>query len=72
MTGGPIADDGSFSFSSRNGSLDGGLAPGTLTISGSFYGNNALGRLRGTTGREFIYSSCTGTQPFWIRRAEGS
>lgn len=70
MEGGPIAPDGSFAFRSKNGSLSGGLAPGTLTITGTFYGNNALGRLSGSTGRDVLYSSCIGNQPFWVRRTE--
>ena len=68
IRGADIRPDGSFAFTGRNGSLDGGLPPATLTISGTFSGNNVLGRVTGRSGKDALYSSCRGNQPFWARR----
>ena len=64
-----IRPNGSFGFSAKNaGGED--LDPARLTIRGTFYGNNVLGRVTGrsTGSPSSRYSSCTGDQPFWARR----
>jgi hypothetical protein len=63
-----VGPDGSFAVTGRNGSLEGGLPPATLTIRGRFFGNNVLGRVTGVSGKDAFYSSCRGNQPFWARR----
>lgn len=62
-----IRPDGSFGFTAKNaGGED--LDPATLTITGTFFGNNVLGRLKGRSGKGPLYSSCEGNEPFWARR----
>jgi hypothetical protein len=63
-----IRPNGTFSFTAK--SPNSGFAPHTITVSGTFYGNNVLGRARGrsTTAKYERYSSCWGDQPFWAKR----
>jgi hypothetical protein len=64
-----IHSDGTFSFTAKVSAAS-GLAPHTLTVRGTFYGNNVLGRASGrsTTAKYERYSSCSGDQPFWAKR----
>jgi hypothetical protein len=64
---GRIALNGSFGFTARN-ALGEGLDPAKLTISGTFYGNNVLGRVKGRGGTGRRYSNCRGDEPFWAKR----
>jgi hypothetical protein len=63
-----IRPNGTFSFTAKSPSS--GFAPHTITVRGTFYGNNALGRVRGrsTAAKYDRYSSCSGDQPFWAKR----
>jgi hypothetical protein len=77
----PIQTDGSFTltysgestaFADRVGS---GRAPTTVTITGTFYGNNVLGRVQARagpskSGSTFAFSVCRGDQQFWARRVD--
>lgn len=64
-----VRPDGSFAFTARVGA-ENGIAPHTITVRGTFYGNNVLGRVRGRGGTTASdrYSGCTGDQPFWAKR----
>jgi hypothetical protein len=63
-----IRPNGTFSFTAK--SPNSGFAPHTLTVRGTFYGNNVLARARGrsTAAKYDRYSSCRGDQPFWAKR----
>jgi hypothetical protein len=63
-----IRPNGTFSFTAKSPAS--GFAPHTITVRGTFYGNNALGRVRGrsTAAKYDRYSSCWGDQPFWAKR----
>jgi hypothetical protein len=63
-----IRPNGTFSFTVK--SPNSGFAPHTITVRGTFYGNNVLGRVRGrsTAAKYDRYSSCSGDQPFWAKR----
>jgi hypothetical protein len=63
-----IRPNGTFSFTAK--SPNSGFAPHTITVRGTFYGNNVLGRVRGrsTAAKYDRYSSCSGDQPFWAKR----
>jgi hypothetical protein len=65
----PIQPNGSFSFTAKVSS-DSGLTPHTVTVRGTFYGNNVLGRVSGhsSTAKYDRYSGCSGDQPFWAKR----
>ena len=64
-----IHPNGTFAFTAKVGAGS-GLTPHTITVRGTFYGNNVLGRARGrsTTSKFDRYSSCSGDQPFWAKR----
>lgn len=64
-----IRPNGTFAFTAKVSAAS-GLTPHTVTVRGTFYGNNALGRVRGrsTAAKYDRYSSCSGDQPFWVRR----
>jgi hypothetical protein len=64
-----IRPNGTFAFTAKVGSGS-GLTPHTVTVRGTFYGNNVLGRVRGksTTAKYDRYSGCSGDQPFWAKR----
>lgn len=64
-----IRPDGSFSFTAKAG-LESGYPPHTITMRGTFYGNNVLGRVRGRSGSAKYNrrSNCSGDQPFWAKR----
>jgi opacity protein-like surface antigen len=66
-----IRPNGTFSFTAKV-SAESGLAPHTVTVRGTFYGNNALGRVSGrsTAAKYDRYSSCSGDQPFWAKRID--
>jgi hypothetical protein len=63
-----IRPNGTFAFTAK--SPNSGFAPHTLTVRGTFYGNNVLARARGrsTAAKYDRYSSCWGDQPFWAKR----
>lgn len=64
-----IRADGTFAFTAK-ASADSGLSPHTVTVRGTFYGNNVIGRASGrsTTAKFDRYSSCSGDQQFWAKR----
>ena len=64
-----IRPNGTFSFTAKVSSAS-GITPHTVTVGGTFYGNNVLGRARGrsTTAKYDRYSNCSGNQPFWAKR----
>ena len=64
-----IRPNGAFAFTAKVSAAS-GFAPHTVTVRGTFYGNNVLGRVRGrsTATRFGRYSSCSGDQPFWAKR----
>jgi hypothetical protein len=63
-----IRPNGTFSFTAK--SPNSGFTPHTITVRGTFYGNNVLGRVRGrsTTSKFDPLSNCSGDQPFWAKR----
>jgi hypothetical protein len=63
-----VRPNGTFSFTAKSPAS--GFAPHTITVRGTFYGNNVLGRVRGqsTAAKYERYSSCSGDQPFWAKR----
>ena len=64
-----IRPNGAFAFAVKVSAAS-GLTPHTVTVRGTFYGNNVLGRVRGrsTTAKYDRYSGCSGDQPFWAKR----
>lgn len=64
-----IHPDGTFAFTAKVGSGS-GLTPHTITVRGTFYGNNVLGRAHGrsTKSKYDPLSNCSGNQPFWAKR----
>ena len=64
-----IHPNGTFSFTAK-ATAESGLTPHTVTVRGTFYGNNVLGRVSGrsTTAKYDRYTGCTGDQPFWAKR----
>jgi hypothetical protein len=64
-----IRTNGTFAFTAKVSAAS-GPAPHTVTVRGTFYGNNALGRVRGrsSAAKYDRYSSCSGDQPFWAKR----
>jgi len=77
----PIQPDGSFTFtlSTENtafAELVGvGRAPISVTVNGTFYGNNVVGRVRARAGKSsgtssFKFTGCSGDEPFWARRID--
>jgi hypothetical protein len=66
----PVRADGSFSFTAKGGGSD--ITPHTITVRGTFYGNNVLGRVKGRGGKSTYdpFSNCSGDQPFWARRLD--
>jgi hypothetical protein len=46
--------------------------PAHVTVRGTFYGNNALGRVKGRGGKSQYdpLSNCKGDEPFWARRLD--
>jgi hypothetical protein len=64
-----IHPDGTFAFSAKVGAGS-GFTPHTITVRGTFYGNNVLGRARGrsTKAKYDRLSNCSGNQPFWAKR----
>jgi hypothetical protein len=63
-----IRPNGTFAFTAMSPAS--GFAPHTVTVTGTFYGNNVLGRVHGrsTTAKYERYSGCSGDQPFWAKR----
>ena len=66
-----IRPNGTFAFTAKVSAAS-GLTPHTVTVRGTFFGNNALGRVRGrsTTAKYDRYAGCSGDQPFWAKRIE--
>jgi len=64
-----IHPDGTFAFSAKVPASS-GLTPHTITVRGTFYGNNVLGRAHGrsTKSKYDPLSNCSGNQPFWAKR----
>jgi hypothetical protein len=65
----PVHANGSFSFTAKG---VGDITPHTVTVRGTFYGNNALGRVKGRGGKSQYdpLSNCKGDEPFWARRLD--
>lgn len=66
----PVRANGSFAFTAKGGGED--IAPHTITVRGTFYGNNVIGRVKGRGGTTEYdrYAKCSGDQPFWAKRLE--
>ena len=64
-----IHPNGTFAFTAKVGAGS-GLTPHTITVRGTFYGNNVLGRAHGrsTKSKYDALSNCSGSQPFWAKR----
>ena len=64
-----IRPNGTFSFTAKV-SASSGLTPHTITVRGTFYGNNVVGRAHGrsTKSKYDFLSNCSGNQPFWAKR----
>lgn len=64
-----IHPNGTFAFSAKVPASS-GLTPHTITVRGTFYGNNVLGRAHGrsTKSKYDPLSNCSGNQPFWAKR----
>jgi len=70
LVGARIRPGGSFGFTARPNRVDlqGGLADHVVTVRGTFYGNNVVGRARARSGKDAFYLGCTGDARFWARR----
>jgi len=77
----PIQPDGSFTFTlSMEYTVFAefvgvGMAPISVTVNGTFYGSNVVGRVRARAGKSsgtssFKFTGCSGDQPFWARRVD--
>lgn len=63
----PIASNGSFAFRMKGGT---GFGNGrfTVTLRGTFHGNNVVGRAKGRMGPDPILGTCTADAAFWAKR----
>lgn len=64
----PIADNGSFAFVLRKPAQPGGAAPFSVSVRGTFYGHNVVGRIKGWAGPDPLQGRCTGDAAFWAKR----
>lgn len=66
----PIGRGGSFAFTLRPRAVDlqSGNAPFVVRVTGTFYGNNVVGRLKGSSGPDPLLGRCTADARFWARR----
>jgi hypothetical protein len=64
-----IHPNGMFAFAAKVPASS-GLTPHTITVRGTFYGNNVLGQAHGrsTKSKYDPLSNCSGNQPFWAKR----
>ena len=62
-----IRPNGTFAFTAKATAAS-GYPPHTITVRGTFYGSNVLGRATGRSGKGDRYSECRGDEPFWAKR----
>ena len=70
-----VAVDGSFAFTVRSPGpgqppANPSLPKIVMTVRGTFYGNNVVGRVRFTSGKDAFYTGCTGDVRFRAKRSD--